>query len=297
MNNLTKGMWMGMIGVVTFSLTLPATKLAVPVFGAIPSAFYRSSIAGIIAIIYVWLYKPPVPKLKDVLPLSIIGLLIAFVFPVGIAIAMKDLPSAHGGVVLGLSPLFTAFFATIRFGERPSVAFWLTAIAGSALVVLFSLYQGGGYLQISDIALIIAAVSASYGYAEAGNLAQTMGGKEVVTWAMVLSLVPAIPVSIYFAYQAGWHDFALLDLPYVAISALLFVSIFPAYIGNVYWYSALALGGISHIGQVQLLQPFLTLIFASFLLTESITMTNLGFALVVLIIVVIGKKMRVRRVS
>lgn len=297
MNVITKGMWLGLVGVVTFSLTLPATKLAVPLFGAIPSAFYRSSIAGIIAVIYVLLYRPPLPKREAWFPLTIIGLLIAFVFPIGIAIAMEDLPSAHGGIVLGLSPLFTAFFATIRFGERPSAAFWLTAMVGSALVVYFSLQQDSGSLQTSDIALIIAAISASYGYAEAGNLAQTMGGKEVVTWVMVLSLIPAVPVAIYYAMHHSVPIIPFQSETYIAFAALIFVSVFPAYIGNVYWYSGLALGGISHVGQIQLLQPFMTLTFASILLGESITLKNLTFATLVFVIVMLGKKMAVKRLK
>ena len=161
MNKESKGIWLGLVGVVIFSMTLPATKIAVPDFGAIPLSFYRATLAGITALIYVLAKKISLPQKSDLPTLGMISILISFVFPISIAIAMQDLPSSHGGIVLGISPLLTALFATLRFGERPSRGFWITAIIGSTLVIAFSIKESGGALQLSDLALLLAAVSAS----------------------------------------------------------------------------------------------------------------------------------------
>jgi drug/metabolite transporter (DMT)-like permease len=293
LNKETTGIWLGLVGVVIFSMTLPATKLAIPEFGAIPLSFYRATLAGTAALIYIWSQKVMAPHKSDLLPLTIISLLISFVFPISIAIAMEDLPSSHGGIVLGISPLLTALFATLRFGERPSRGFWITALIGSALVLLFSIKESGGTLQVSDLALLLAAISASYGYAEAGYLSQKMGGKAVISWVAIIALIPSLPIALYFAMTSHAGTFPVINASLHAWIALLFLSIFSAYIGNIFWYTGLSMGGISHVGQVQLLQPFCTLALSSLLVFEPLTISNVLFASAVLIVVAIGKRMPV----
>ena len=297
MDRETKGLWLGLVGVVIFSMTLPATKMAVPDFGAIPLSFYRATIAGIAALMYVLVKKITRPKKNDIPTLAISSILISFVFPISIAIAMQDLPSSHGGIVLGISPLLTALFATLRFGERPSRGFWITAIIGSALVILFSFKESGGSLQASDIALLLAAISASYGYAEAGNLSQKMGGIAVISWVAIIALIPSLPIAIYYANQSANSIAPMMDASLQAWMALIFVSVFSAYIGNIFWYTGLSMGGIAHVGQVQLLQPFCTLALSSLLIFEPLTVSNIFFASTVLVVVAIGKRMPVTKIK
>jgi len=297
LNKETKGIWLGLVGIIIFSMTLPATKIAVPEFGVLPTSFYRATIAGIAALIYVLITKIPFPKKADLLPLGIIAVLISFAFPISIAIAMEDLPSAHGGIVLGISPLLTALFATLRFGERPSRAFWITALIGSGLVLLFSIQQSSGDLQTSDLALLFAAVTASYGYAEAGNLSQKMGGKQVISWVAITSLILSLPVTLFYIFKTGASPHPLSEVSAQAWYALLLVSLLSAYIGNIFWYTGLSMGGIAHVGQVQLLQPFCTLALSSLFLLEPLTLSNVFFASAVLIIVAIGKRMPVAKVK
>ncbi len=210
---------------------------------------------------------------------------------------MQNLPSSHGGIVLGISPLLTALFATLRFGERPSRGFWITAIIGSALVILFSIKESGGFLQVGDIALLLAAISASYGYAEAGNISQKMGGIAVISWVAIIALIPSLPIAIYYTTQLATSIEPIMNASLQAWIALIFLSIFSAYIGNIFWYNGLSMGGIAHVGQVQLLQPFCTLALSSLLVFEPLTMSNLLFAIVVLIVVAIGKKMPVLKIK
>ncbi len=297
MDRETKGLWLGLVGVVIFSMTLPATKMAVSDFGAVPLSFYRATIAGLAALIYLLIKNISLPKRNDLPTLAIISVLISFVFPISIAIAMQNLPSSHGGIVLGISPLLTALFATLRFGERPSRGFWITAIIGSGLVIAFSIQQSDSTLQASDIALLLAAVSASYGYAEAGNLSHKMGGIAVISWVAIIALIPSLPIAIYHLTQSATSITPIMDASLQAWMALIFVSVFSAYVGNIFWYTGLSMGGIAHVGQVQLLQPFCTLALSSVLVFEPLTISNIFFASAVLIVVTIGKRMPVIKVK
>ena len=65
------------------------------------------------------------------------------------------------------------------------------------------------------------------------------------------------------------------------------------WIGFFAWYRGLALGGTVRVSQVQLVQPFLGMLFAVPLLGERLDAVTLGFAIAVIATVFIGKKMPV----
>jgi len=180
-------------------------------------------------------------------------------------------------------------FGALRFGERPSLGFWLAALLGSAIVIVFAMSQGGGGLQLADLALLAAVVAAAMGYAEGGRLSQTMGGQQVICWALVLALPILLPITAWL----GWH-YGINASP-KAWFGFAYVSLFSMFIGFFFWYKGLALGGIARVGQVQLLQPFLSLLGAALLLGETLEASNMLFALAVLVVVGFGRKMAVRR--
>jgi drug/metabolite transporter (DMT)-like permease len=189
-------------------------------------------------------------------------------------------------------PLATALYAALRGYERPSHGFWLVALLGSGLVVAFALSQGGGALQPADLLMFGAIVSAAAGYAEGGRLARTLGGQETICWALVLAAVPAAILLLALEGEqlgrlgtvgpASWLGFA-----YITVGSM--------FIGFFFWYRGLALGGVARVGQVQLLQPFLSLAGAAVLLGETLTPANVGFALAVIATVALGRRMQVRR--
>ena len=93
---------------------------------------------------------------------------------------MQTVPASHGAIVIGVLPLATALFAAWLGGERLPRAFWLCAVAGSAIVITFALTQGAGRLAIGDLWLLAAVVLGAFGYAEGGRLAREMGGAQVI---------------------------------------------------------------------------------------------------------------------
>jgi len=198
-------------------------------------------------------------------------------------------PASHGGVVLGILPLAVAMFAAIASGERPSRGFWISALVGAALVVGFSLRDGGGSFGLGDVLLVGSVVSAAAGYTAFARLAKTRPGWEVVSWAVVIGLPLTIPVAfltapsdIYTVPVAHWAAFAYLGL-------------MSQYIGFFFWNTGLAMGGQARVSQTQLLQTFVTLGCAALINGESVDWLTWAFAVAVVGVVLIGRNTRIDR--
>jgi drug/metabolite transporter (DMT)-like permease len=288
LQNETKGMLLGLIGVAMFSLTLPFTRIAVAEMNPYFVTFGRSSLGGACALLFFLWTKPQWPTWNQLVRISIMALGVVYGFPLFVSLAMQTLPSAHGGIVLGVLPLATAVIGAIRFKERPSFAFWLTAALGSMLVIAYAFLNGSGGLVSEDALLLIAVLSAAVGYSEGGKLSEEMSSVDVISWALVLTL----PINLYLT--SHYFNFDPIVISSSAFVSLIYVGLVSMYVGFVFWYKGIALGGVARVGQVQLFQPFLTLIGAYFLLDESITMTNVVFAFGVLAVVVMGKKTRAK---
>jgi drug/metabolite transporter (DMT)-like permease len=202
---------------------------------------------------------------------------------------MKSVPAAHGGVVLGVLPLATAAAGTLTAGERPSGAFWLSALLGAAAVVAFSLLDGGGRPQTGDLLLLGAVVAASAGYCFGAKAAGSLGGWQTICWALVIALPVTIPLSAWlFAEHAP-------TITATALGGFLYTALLSQLGGFFVWYRGLALGGVARVSQMQLMQPFLTIGVAAVVLHETISMRTLIFAALVMAFVALGKRAPVLR--
>lgn len=287
-----RGMLLGLIGVAIFSLTLPFTRLAVRELDPLFLTLARALGAAVLAAGWLRMRRVAWPGRAALRPLVIVGLGCVLGFPLLSSIAMRSVPASHGAVLAGMLPLATALYAAVRGYERPSNRFWFVALLGSGLVVAFALSQGGGALQAADVLMFGAIVSAAAGYAEGGRLARTLGGQETICWALVLAAVPA---AVLLLVLEGEQIGRLSDVGPASWLAFGYVTVFSMFIGFFFWYRGLALGGVARVGQVQLLQPFLSLAGAAVLLGETLTLANVGFALAVIATVALGRRMQVRR--
>jgi drug/metabolite transporter (DMT)-like permease len=265
MERSTSGWINGLIGVIIFSGSLPATRVAVQTFDPVVLTVARATIAGVLALSLLLLFKARRPAQGDLLSLAIVALGVVVGFPLLTALALQHITSARSIVFIGLLPLSTAIFGVIRGGERPKPAFWIFAVMGSALVAGFALSQGLTASPAGDGLMLAAIVVCGLGYAEGAKLSRTLGGWQVISWALVLSL----PV-MGFLTVLYWPD-TLPDITAPALISLGYVSLFSMLIGFVFWYRGLALGGIASVGQLQLLQPFFGLALAATLLHEPVT--------------------------
>jgi len=280
---------LGLLGVAIFSLSLPMTRIAV---AELPPLFVgpgRAVVAALPAALLLWLTRQRWPRGREWLGLGIVSLGVVVGFPLLSAWAMQRAEASHGAVVLGILPLATAVFAALRAGERPSVGFWILAGLGSILVVIFAL-DDAGTLAWADLALLAAVFSAGLGYAEGAQLSRVLGGWQVISWALVLA-VPflAVPVGL----DLGTVDWG--SLSWETWGAFLYVAFMAQFVGFFAWYRGLRLGGIAKVGQIQLLQAFMTIGFAALLNGEAIGWRTVAFALAVVACVAIGRRQPVRR--
>ena len=274
----------GLIGVVIFSGSLPATRVAVLEFDPVFLTVARAAIAGLIAVGMLGLLKGKRPERRQLLPLLIVALGVVVGFPLLTALALQHVTSAHSIVFLGMLPLATAAFGVLRGGEHPRPAFWLFSILGSALVVGFAVSQGLTASPEGDILMFLAILACGLGYAEGARLSRTLGGWQVISWALVLSL----PVMTVLAWFCAPASFAGISPP--AWFSLGYVSLFSMLIGFVFWYRGLAQGGIAAVGQLQLLQPFMGLALAASLLHETVSLGMFAVTGAVILCVVAAKK-------
>ena len=284
----TKGMLIGLIGISMFSLTLPFTQMAVKEMSPFFVAFSRATIAGFCALILLILGKYKLPTKNQIKRLIIIAIGIVYGFPIFTSMAMTTLPSSHSGIVLGILPLTMSVLAAIRYKEKASLAYWITSIIGASLVITYAFIDNNGFLIKEDLWLLFAILFVSVGYSEGGNLSKEMGSIAVVSWALVLTL-PFNIIATYFFYETSFSSVSLQ-----ALISLSYVGLFSMYIGFFFWYKGIAIGGISRVGQVQLIQPFLTIFAAFFLTNEKITFLNILFALMVLVVIIVGKKTKIQ---
>jgi drug/metabolite transporter (DMT)-like permease len=269
MGNSTKGLMNGLIGVAIFSGSLPATRAAVRSFEPLFLTSARASIAAVLGAALLLLLRQAGPTRAQLLPLALTAAGVVVGFPLLTAFALQEITAAHSIVFLGLLPLSTAMFAVLRCGERPRPAFWLFSLMGASCVTAYAAMGGRAEWLGGDALMLAAVLACGLGYAEGARLSRTLGGWQVISWALLLALPVMLPIALSvrpasFAQvgTSAWMGFA-------------YVSVFSMLIGFIFWYRGLAQGGIAAVGQLQLLQPFMGLGLAALMLHETVSWTML----------------------
>jgi drug/metabolite transporter (DMT)-like permease len=279
-----EGYGAALVGVLVFSLTLPMSSIAVAELHPLLVGLGRAVVAAVPAGLLLWLTRSRLPSRAEWPGVILAALGVVAGWPVASTLAMQSVPAAHGAVVNGLLPLATAAFAALGSRERPPVRFWLWALAGACLVAAFALREGGGALQAGDVWLLVATVLGGMGYAEGARVSRTLGGWRTICWALVVSAPFLIgPV----AWMAAQVPASPSPAVWLALAYLSFGSMF---LGFFAWYRGLARGGIARVGQVQLLQPFITVVAAALLFGETVTPATLLFAVAVIGVIAAGRR-------
>lgn len=288
-----RGLGLGLLGVLLFALTLPMTRLAtgtpqMPQLSGLFIAAGRAAVAAALSAVFLWLIRAPLPRRADGWPLAVVALGVVFGFPICTSVAMRHVEAVHASVILGVLPLATAAVGAGLQRQRPSIGFWLCAVAGAALVMLYALLRSGHAglsLHPADGLLLLGMLCAAVGYGYGARLAQRLPAEQVICWALLLALPVTLPLTLWTWPQApvaaaAWGGFA-------------YAAVFSMWLGFFAWYRGLAQGGTVRVSQLQLLQPFLSMLFAVPLLGESLDALTLGFALAVIAIVYTSRNMPV----
>jgi drug/metabolite transporter (DMT)-like permease len=282
-----RGYAWGLLGVLGFSLTLPATRVAVAELPPLFVGLGRELVAAAFAAPLLYVTRQPRLRGGQLGSLALVIAGVVFGFPIFTALAMGNADASHGAVVLGLLPLATAVAGFLLNHERPSPAFWIAALLGSAAVIAYALSAGAGRLTAADAALGGAVVAGAIGYAAGAKLARQIGAWPVICWAVVVATPLLLPVVAVVAWRHG------LQASPRAWAGFAYVSVISALLGFFAWYRGLDLGGVARVSQVMLLQPFFTLGFAALLLGEHITPLAVACAAVVAASILISRRSRV----
>ena len=283
-----RGLWLGLLGVVIFAMTLPMTRLAVGPAAdpQLPPLFVtagRAALAGLFSVAYLLAVGAPRPQRHQAGRFFVCAAGTVIGFPLFLGLALRQVDAMHAAVITGVLPLGTAVVAALALRQRPSRGFWVCAVLGCALVLGFAALQGHGRLSAADGLLLLAVACTAVGYVAGASLSGQLPPQQVICWVLVLSLPLTLPVMLATwpaqpVRAASWGGFA-------------YVTVFSMWLGFFAWYRALSLGGTVRVSQVQLVQPFLALLFAVPVLGETLEPLTVLFSLAVIATVFVGKRM------
>ena len=291
-----RGVLFGLLAVTMFALSLPMSKLAIgnstaPYLSPWFLAYGRAAVAGVLSIGYLYHNQAVLPQGRQWRYLLYIGLGNALGFPVLQSLGLLYVPSSHAAVFNGLLPLATAAIAALLFRQHAPLRFWFWALLGAALVMVFAVwraYQVDGILTLhyADVLIFIAVLLCGYGYAYGAKLSRELPAPQVLCWMLVLFLPITLPASLM-----TWPE---RSIPVSAWLGFVYVAVFSMWVGMMIWYHALHIGGAVRVSQVQIIQPFLTIMFSVPLLGERFEWLTLLFAGSVVWTAYMGKKVPIQ---
>lgn len=272
------GLWWGLLGVAAFSFTVPFTRIAVGGLSPLFIGSGRAVVAAVLAAIALSVARQHWPTKIQWARLAAVAAGVVVGFPLLTSFALTTVPASHGAVVIGLLPAATAVTAVVRGREHPARSFWIFALLGAVVTVIFAALQNGGFgsLQWSDLLLLGAVVAAAIGYAEGGLLARELGAWQTVSWALLLAAPLMITLAMFSIVQqppsgslSEWLAFA-----YLAVVSM--------FLGFFAWYRGLAIGPMAQVSQIQLVQPVLSLLWAALILQEHFGLATIAGGIAVI---------------
>ena len=288
----SRGLWLGLLAVTMFALSLPMTKLAVgshdaPLLSPWFSSFGRAAVAGLCSAVYLWYTRAQWPRGGQWRTLFLIGIGNAIAFPILQTVGLLYVPSSHAAVFNGLLPLATAAIAALIFRQHAPLRFWAWAILAAALVIAFALWRAfvkDGFiaLHFADVVRFFAIIFCGFGYAQGAKLAREMPAAHSLSWMLVLFLPITLPAMLYTAPTQA--------VPWTAWVGFGYIAVFSMWIGMMIWFYALHIGGAVRVSQVQIVQPFLTIVFSIPLLGEAFSWMTVAFAAAVIWAAYMGKR-------
>ena len=289
MNALSRenyGLVLAFVGMLIFSGTVPATRLAVEGLDAYFVTAARAAIAGVLAMLVLVILRRSWPSRAQLRLMVVCAVCFVGGFSGFVALGLRTVPAAHGGVVLGVMPLMTAVAAAVILGERLSLRFWLFAVLGAVVVAAYALRDGGGRFDIGDLYLAAGAMTGAIGHVYSGKLSREMPGWEVISWELVIALPLMLPAAFWLMPAEP------AVVPVSAWAGLAYVSLFSMFIGFFAWNAAMALAGIARASQILLLQTFVTVGLSAPVNGEHIGLLTIVTAIVVVVIVALGQRAR-----
>ena len=278
--------WLGpflcFLGVTAFSVTLPATRLAVRHLNPWFVSMGRAVIAAALAAIVLAVTRLPRPTRAEARQLLGVAFGVVFGFPAFSTLAVRHMPASHAAITNGLLPLATVGLAMAVTGERPSRRWWTATLVGVAALIIFAVHSGGTKISVGHPLMVVAVLLGAIGYVCGGVLSRTRPGWWVISWGLLF----ALPVT---ATVALLHFPDKLDAPASEWAGFAYVSVVSMFLGFFAWYGGLALAGISRGSQIQLIQPVESFVWAAILLGERLGPAELLAGTAVIAALAVGR--------
>lgn len=148
---------------------------------------------------------------------------------------------------------------------------------GFPVLTSYALAEATASLSFHDLLLVAAVVVAAFGYAEGGLLARAIGVWQTISWALVLAAPVMAGLTVLSLVQHTpegtawqWAAFA-----YLGVTSM--------FLGFFAWYRGLAIGPMSRVSQIQLIQPVMSICWAVLLLGERLTWLTMTGGLAVIL--------------
>jgi hypothetical protein len=162
--------------------------------------FGRAAVAGVLSLVYLVLTRSPRPRGRQWAALAFTACCVVVGFPLFMALGLRHVESVHASVVTASCRWSRRWWAAVWLRQRPSVGFWVCAVAGSALVAPSCCCDPtrptGSAAQWADLLLLLAMLSAACGYVSGGQLTSKLGAERVICWVLVISLPLTLPVMV-----------------------------------------------------------------------------------------------------
>jgi len=285
----------GLLAVLMFSMTAPLTKLALHSFSPEVISASRGLIAGVFALWVVMAKGWSLPKLRDIGWLLLAGFGVVAAFPYLLSLSLGHVSAGSMGIVLAGLPLVTSALALLLMGERYRLGFWLFALLGAGVLVVYFQQQAPAVgvahpSGINGLGLLACAtlLAGGLGYTAGARVAKSIGGWAAICWMLVLYLplsALAFGASLGVMLQQPEDVERLAETGVVQLLALLYLALVSQWYGFKYWYGAMAVAGAGPISQLQLLQPLFTLLFAALFVSEALSAQQCAYALLVVVAV------------
>jgi drug/metabolite transporter (DMT)-like permease len=286
MTNSLRGLLLGALGVLIFSLTMPMTKVALENNAMSPWFVWagRTVLAAFAGIAFLLITRAKRPPRAALLPIAGATLGIVFGWPLLNTIALQTVPSSHAAVVNGILPLATAVIGATLNRERLTAGFWICAALGSLLVCGYAWSRASGTLHVADALMLVSILLGGLGYASGAIAMKYLSGPEVISWALIFGL----PATLVIALNTSPAAPAAVSVN--ASLAFAYLGLMSQWIGFFFWYRGLSMGGIAKVSQVQLVQLFFTLAFSALLLGEKIEPAMFAVAVATVVLIAAGRR-------
>ena len=256
---------------VIWGATPAATKYAVSEIDAVTAGVLRTVIAAAFTLPAAFIGRMRLPRDRGqwgLLALSAAGGFLGFTLLFSLGVQMTS--TAHAALINASIPVFAGTFGALAERRAPGFR-WslgvLVSLTGIAALIGFRNGGGGEATIAGDLVCVASSICAGIGYVAGGRLSVRMGSLSTTFWSIGLAgLAQAVLVWVLWG-ATDWSQVTLAGW-----GGILYLALGSSILGYLFWYWALAVGGVVRMAPVQFVMPVVSLTLAVVLFGETLTL-------------------------